>query len=159
MEGSDVSGGSAVFSKCMRYRYVLRRVWDRSKQSVLFIGLNPSTADATNDDPTIRRCIRFASDWGFGSVTVANLFAYRATQPQKLRRARDPIGPENDRWLQDLQSESDLVVAAWGVHGALRERNLEVLGKISPAYCLGLTKEGHPRHPLYLKASARPRPF
>ncbi|MGA2231917.1 MAG: DUF1643 domain-containing protein [Tepidisphaeraceae bacterium] len=150
---------SATFSPCRRYRYVLRRTWDAAGQTVLFIGLNPSTADAKHDDPTIRRCIRFAADWGFGSLIVANLFAYRATKPADLRRAADPIGPRNNFWLAQLQKQADLTIAAWGIHGAHLNRDRHVLGKLSRLHCLGKTKAGHPRHPLYLAATARPSPL
>ncbi len=151
--------GSAVFSNCGRYRYVLRRVWDESKPSVLFIGLNPSTADAEKDDPTIRRCVRFAADLGFGAVIVVNLFAYRATEPGVLKRVRDPVGRMNDRWIARSRKEAGFVIAAWGVHGVLRGRDRVVMGRLGEAFCLGRTKGGQPRHPLYLSRSARPVAF
>ena len=87
---------SADFSACGTYRYALRRIWLPAAPQVLFIGLNPSTADEKSDDPTIRRCLGFARSWGYGGLIVANLFAYRATAPSALREARDPIGPLND---------------------------------------------------------------
>jgi len=151
--------GSAIFSDCGRYRYVLRRTWRADGRTVLIIGLNPSTADASNDDPTIRRCVRFAKDWGYGSLIVANLFAFRATQPAMLRTVRDPTGPRNDWWLTRLARQADLTVAAWGMHGSLIARDARVLRKLSDVYCLGLTKGGHPKHPLYLPASRTPVPF
>jgi hypothetical protein len=154
-----IMDGSAVFSECTRYRYVLRRAWDSARRSVLFVGLNPSTADARADDPTIRRCIRFARDWGYGSLVMANLFAYRATEPTVLPRVDDPIGPKNNWWLSILQRQVDLVVVAWGVHGTLQARDLEVLGKFPEVHCLGVTRAGHPKHPLYLPATTTPRPF
>ncbi len=141
---------SAVFSTCRRYRYVLRRTWDHSLPTVLFIALNPSTADETVDDPTIRRCIGFATDWGFGSLVVANLFALRSTDPKVLKKSCDPIGPRNDRWLRRLSGEAELTIAAWGVHGALRDRAAKVLPMLKHPYHLGQTRDGHPRHPLYL---------
>jgi hypothetical protein len=151
--------GSAIFSECEHYRYVLRRTWDVTRRTVLFVGLNPSTADATVNDPTIRRCIRFAQDWNFGSLIMANLFAYRTTEPSLLPRVSDPVGPRNNWWLSMLQRKADLVIAAWGIHGTLLARNSEVLGKLTGTYCLGLTKAGHPKHPLYLAANVTPRPF
>jgi hypothetical protein len=151
--------GSAVFSSCKRYRYVLRRIWDLSRPTVLFVGLNPSTADAKANDPTIRRCIRFANDWGYGAIVMANLFAYRATSPDLLPCIDDPVGPKNNWWLTRLEKQADIVIAAWGVHGSLRARNLEVLGKMSKIYCLGRTKAGHPKHPLYLSARVTPSLF
>jgi hypothetical protein len=151
--------GSAVFSDCEQYRYVLRRAWDAGRKSVLFIGLNPSTANATLNDPTIRRCIGFARDWGYGSMLMANLFAYRATEPCVLLRVHDPIGPRNNWWLSVLQRRVELVVAAWGIHGTLLARDIAVCSKLSEVYCLGLTKAGHPKHPLYLPATATPTRF
>jgi hypothetical protein len=156
---TDFMHGSAVFSDCARYRYVLRRKWDAGRRSVLFVGLNPSTADATLNDPTIRRCIRFAQDWGYGSLVMANLFAYRVTEPSLLPRVDDPVGPLNNRWLAMLRKQADLVIAAWGVHGTLLARNDQVLAQLSEVHCLGLTKAGHPKHPLYLPATVTPRPF
>ncbi len=122
--------------------------------------LNPSTADAERDDPTIRRCAGFARSWGFGGMTVVNLFALRATDPARLRRARDPVGRDNDRHIAAAAS-AGLVVVAWGVHGRLGERDRAVLALLSGCRpgCLGTTRGGHPRHPLYLPAATRCRPF
>jgi hypothetical protein len=127
--------------------------------------LNPSTADATNDDPTIRRCIGFARHWGCGRLVVLNLFAVRATDPADMKRADDPVGPENrdwfDRTLRD--SHGGPVVCAWGVHGAYMEQDLTVLGWLDRVgvepLALGVTREGHPKHPLYLPYSAALVPF
>lgn len=123
--------------------------------------LNPSTADAERDDPTIRRCASFARAWGLGGMTVVNLFALRATDPARLRRARDPIGRDNDRHIAEAAAGADRVVVAWGVHGTLRDRDRAVLALLAGARprCLGLTRGGHPRHPLYLSARTRSRPF
>lgn len=151
--------GSAIFSKCLCYRYVLRRTWDSALPSVLFVGLNPSTADASVDDPTIRRCRRFAKDWGYGSLVMANLFAYRATKPSVLPHVEDPVGPRNNWWLTNLSRKINLIVAAWGVHGTLLARDVEVLAKLSNVHCLGLTKKGFPKHPLYLSATVTPKTF
>ncbi len=150
---------SAVFSRCHRYRYALARKWDLSLPSVLFIALNPSTADAQNDDATVRRCVSFARSWGFGSVIIANLFAFRSTDPSLLYRVRDPIGPRNDRWLQRLSTDTSLTIAAWGVHGQIADRADGVLPRLTNAHHLGLTKDGHPRHPLYLPAATKPIAF
>lgn len=149
----------ATFSGCRRYRYVLERRWDDALPAVLFIGLNPSTADEQTDDPTVRRCIRFARDWGFGSLLLANLFALRSTDPKGLVDAADPVGRWNDRWLKRLESRASLSVAAWGVHGTLRDRDQTVTARLVNLHCLGTTKDGHPRHPLYLRADTLPRPF
>ena len=148
---------SAEISRDGRYRYALRRVWDEKRPAVLFVGLNPSTADAERDDPTIRRCMRFASDWGFGQLIVANLFAFRTSSPRVLRRARAPVGPSNDRWLRRLTAEADVTVAAWGNQGALLDRDREVLQLLQNPRCLEMTKRGCPRHPLYVRASAELR--
>ena len=124
--------------------------------------LNPSTADARRDDPTIRRCMGFARTWGYGGVEVVNLFALRATDPSRLRIARDPVGPENDAHIRAVARRSSALVVAWGIHGALRERDAEVLALLSrraPTHSLGWTKDGHPRHPLYLRRDARLLPY
>jgi hypothetical protein len=136
-----------------RYRYTLWRGWDPGRPRVAFVMLNPSTAGAERDDPTLRRCIRFAHDWGFGSVEVVNLFALRSRSPRSLRRAADPVGPENDRHLLETAARARRIVAAWGVHGALGARDravTRILGARRRLHCLGTTAAGHPRHPLYL---------
>ena len=118
---------------------------------VVFIGLNPSTADATQDDPTIRRCIGFAKAWGYDSLCMVNLFAYRATDPKDMQRATDPIGAENDHHLKLVIDQADLVVAAWGGDGGFLGRSEEIKLLFSKEiYCLGKTKYGQPRHPLYI---------
>ncbi len=115
--------------------------------------LNPSTADAETDDPTIRRCIGFARKWGFQELQVGNLFAWRATDPRELKQALDPVGPENDRHLMTMSGCADVVIAAWGARGNYRNRAAEVLDLLEgTVYHLGLTKQGHPKHPLYLRA-------
>jgi hypothetical protein len=149
--------GSADFSSCRTYRYALRRTWNPRGQTVLFILLNPSTADAQLDDPTIRRCIGFARSWGCGGLVVGNLFAFRATNPAVLKSARDPVGPENDQWLRSLATKADLVVAGWGAHGTLRGRDKAVLALIDRPSVLATTKSGRPRHPLYLRRDLVPR--
>ncbi|MCQ8116141.1 DUF1643 domain-containing protein [Methylomonas rosea] len=150
---------SAVFSQCRTYRYLLTRRWDKRKYFAMFIGLNPSTADENNDDPTIRRCIQYAKDWGYGGLIMANLFAFRATDPSVMMKADNPIGPDNDYWLRDATSRAGIVVAAWGVHGKLLERNMHVLNMVPGLHYLRLTKNGHPGHPLYLPKKLTPVPF
>lgn len=144
----------AIFDESGQFRYSLLRRWRGGKGRVAMILLNPSTADATRDDPTLRRCIGFARRWGFASLEVVNLFAYRATRPQQLQQAADPVGPENDNHLMRAARNAGAVVAAWGVHGVLAGRNVEVLRVLAglglPLSCLGLTLAGHPRHTLYL---------
>ena len=147
---------SAVISDCRLYRYELRRVWDRSKPAVLFIGLNPSTADATIEDNTSRVCINYAKRWGFGSLLLANLFAYRSTDPSLLRRVTDPVGPDNDEWLKRMASKAELTVCAWGNGGSLHDRDLEVLSLLKDPHCLARLKSGRPGHPLYKPADLRP---
>ena len=168
---------AAHFSPCGLYRYWLSRTWDESRPKVIFIGLNPSTADHEQDDPTIRRCRRFAKDYGAGGLVMVNLFAFRATDPKVMKAATDPVGPENDVWLLKLATdeydteigpmsegepgESNLLVAAWGCGGGFQDRDRAVQRLISSAgsemrylhlNCLGMTKGGYPRHPLYVKA-------
>ena len=145
--------GSAVFSRDRRYRYVLRRVWDPTRPTVLFICLNPSTADYRVNDRTVSRCIRFARDWNYGELVVANLFAFRTPYPRTLWRVRDPVGPRNDEWLRRLVAECDTTVAAWGAHGARFERDRAVLPLLRQPKCLAMSKFGHPKHPLYIRAS------
>lgn len=146
---------SASFSPCREYRYSLSRTWDRTLPVVLFVGLNPSTADDKSDDPTVRRCIGFATKWRFGGLILVNLFAYRTTDPRRLSEVEDPIGPDNDRWLAVAQARAARVVAAWGNQGAFLRRDENVLGRLGRTHCLGVTKTGSPRHPLYLSAKTR----
>jgi hypothetical protein len=146
----------AAFSRCGTYRYALWRDWDEGAPTVLFIALNPSTADHRRDDPTIRRCMGFARDWGFGRLVVANLFAYRTSEPARLRLADAPIGPRNDRWLGRLASDASLVLAAWGIHGDYLDRAEQVRSRLPGLHCLGTTMGGSPRHPLYVRRDARP---
>lgn len=146
----------AAFSVCRAYRYALWRTWDASKGYAMFVGLNPSTADESVDDPTIRRCVAYAKDWGYGGLCMANLFAFRATQPDDMRNAADPIGPRNDEWLKDCSEKSMVVVAAWGTHGTFMGRNDSVRKMIPKLHYLRLTKDGHPGHPLYLPKSLTP---
>jgi len=150
---------AAIFSKCRRYRYVLSRCWDRVGSTILFVGLNPSTADEQTDDATVRRCVGFAKKFGYGKLLLANLFAYRTTTPSGLKKVDDPVGPDNDDWLCEAVDSAELTVVAWGMHGALLDRASAVLSKFETAYCLGTTKDGFPRHPLYLPANSELRRF
>lgn len=144
---------SAIFSEDRIYRYLLLRKISKNGGRVLFVCLNPSTADESKDDPTIRRCIGFARYWGFSGLIVANLFAYRATSPEDLKKALDPVGPKNDDWLRAASSEADLTVVAWGNHGLFKERFVAVLPLLSNPKCFGVTNLGMPRHPLYISRS------
>ncbi len=150
----------ANFSRCRAFRYALSREWDASGPRLMLIGLNPSTADARNNDPTIRRCIGFARDWGFGRVHVLNLFAYRATYPSDLKAAPDPIGPRNDRWLRRLAGDCDRVVACWGNDGAFLGRSLRVREMLGERLeVIRLNASGEPAHPLYLPKTLTPIPW
>lgn len=154
----DFSG--AEFSECGKYRYKLWRMWERSKPAVLFVMLNPSTADRLADDPTIRRCVRFAELWGYGSLHVGNAFAYRSPTPASLLAVRDAEdrlaagGVENDQKIYELAKSADRVVVAWGkpLPALLPHVQFVSLNLLATCtcHCLGLTKDGHPRHPLYV---------
>src|SRR5687768_16866498 len=111
----------ARFSACRTYRFELWRIWDEDGPKLNVIGLNPSTADENLDDPTIRRCIGFARDWGFGGLVMTNLFAYRSTDPKGLAAVDDPVGPNNDYHLE-IAACSGTPLAAWGAHPLARER-------------------------------------
>jgi hypothetical protein len=145
----------AEFSPCRRYRFALWRRWDSGPQ-VLFVMLNPSTADEENDDPTIRRCIGFSRAWGFGALAVGNLFAFRTPKPRQLRTAAEPIGAGNDDWLIRIHDESALTVAAWGNHGCFLDRSSSVKSLLSDLHVLRLTKLGVPGHPLYMPRGVVP---
>lgn len=152
----------AFISPCRTYRYWLLRQWNAENGKVNFIMLNPSTADAEQDDPTIRRCMRFASDWGYGGILVTNLFAFRSSSPKELKIQVYPEGgAENQECLLKGARESSLVVAAWGAHGAWRNRARHVTSELAGVgiKCLGLTKDGHPQHPLYIPADRPLIPF
>ncbi len=142
---------NATLSDCRKYRYVLSRTWDSKKKTILFIGLNPSTADEQIDDPTIRRCINYAQNWGYGSLLMVNLFAYRATMPTELKKVKNPIGNDNDLHIKELIKKVDLAVAAWGNEGSLLNRDKEIKKIIPNLMCLKINKSGQPAHPLYQK--------
>lgn len=146
---------SATFDPTRTYRYALERHWADAPPAV-FAMLNPSTADAFADDPTIRRCIAFARREQCGGLIVVNLFALRATDPKALYAHPDPVGRHTDGLLLDAVAKGGPVIAAWGVHGALAGRGAEVARLIDHVdlLCLGTTKDGHPRHPLYVRGDA-----
>lgn len=154
----------AVISDCGRYRYRLGRTWDDALPGATFIMLNPSTADASVDDPTIRRCIGYARTWGCGALTVVNLYAWRATDPRELWKTADPVGPENDAHLiaaaKSATASFGPLVAAWGAHAdPWRIGDVLALPGMDRLGALALTKDGQPRHPLYLKADLTPQPW
>lgn len=143
----------ANFSPCSRYRYRLWRTWDETRPPIAFIGLNPSTADATRDDPTIRRCTGFASSHGYGTLVMLNLFAWRSTDPRALASSPREGEAENEHWLDVERERCPAMVAAWGANALAAEQasrlDLDRWGLL----CLGTTKHGHPRHPLYVRAT------
>jgi hypothetical protein len=149
---------TAVISPCGAYRYHLTRVLGGAPGAVVFIGVNPSTADATTDDATVRKWIGFTRRWGVGAMQVGNLFAYRATDVRQLGKVTDPVGPDNDRYLRALVDQATLVVPCWGSQAKLPARarqRIEAVrellrGCARPVKVLGLTASGDPRHPLFL---------
>ena len=158
---SELIDTGAVLSPDQNYRYNLWRIWEIGKPFALFIGLNPSTADFTKDDPTVRRCKQFALDWGYGGFHIVNLFGYRATKPTDMIKQADPIGSENDQYLRGTAEKAGIIVAAWGANGGFMGGNRRVLSLLSDldVFCMGKTKMGHPCHPLYLKGDTKPIPF
>lgn len=163
------------FSPCRKYRYTLWREWDcdsltgcaddlkNAGSYLMVIGLNPSTADETQDDPTIRRCIGFAKAWGFGALCMTNLFAWRDTDPEDMKLSPDPIGPGNDKWLNECATRAGLIIAAWGKHGSYLYRGAKVKSSMRDAgislSCLKINGDGTPKHPLYISADTKPIPY
>ncbi len=148
---------NAVISDCGTYRYLLRRAWDHTKPRALLVMLNPSTADASIDDPTIRSCTRLMRGLGYGSFEVVNLFGFRAADPNALGKAAGAaVGPDNDKIAAAAVERCDVAICAWGAHWAAagRSRRLfEIIRSARPAaYCFGTTKNGAPKHPLYIKS-------
>jgi len=153
---SKFTKNGANFSECRKYRYALWRTWDDSKPYAMFIGLNPSTADETEDDPTIRRCIGYSKSWGFGGLCMVNLFAFRATEPRDLMSSKEPVGCENDLWIKRLANDAGVIVAAWGNDGSFMGRSEMVTASLTDLKCLKMNKTGEPAHPLYQPGSALP---
>ncbi len=154
-----MQGGAVITGD---YRYLLWREWDSSSKTVSFIMLNPSRADAEVNDPTITRCINFASSWGYGRLEVVNLFAYRTPHPSLLKQVAEPIGKDNDRYILETAQHSDRLILAWGNHGTWLQQDLyvlELLKNHTHLYCFGVTKKGCPRHPLYLQRTSKPQLF
>ena len=149
---------TATFSDCGRYRYLLERRWNDGSICA-FVGLNPSTAGANNDDATVRKCMALARNWGFSGMTMANLFAIRCRYPHILSTHQDPAGPENDRFLLPAIEQADTIVAMWGNHGLKSyglstRRDQYILSLRDDWQCIGITKHGAPRHPLYVASSS-----
>jgi len=153
----------AVFSSCRRYRYALERAdWLTGKGTVLFVMLNPSTATETANDPTVTRCIKYAQRWNFNRLLVANIYAYRSTDPKGLLESADPVGPENNKWIAKLADQADKIICAWGAHPSVRARApkvLEILRDRGEPFALQLTASGFPQHPLYVKGDVEPVPL
>jgi hypothetical protein len=157
----DTGNGGAIFDAERRYRYRLWRDWAESPRRVLFIMLNPSTADEETLDPTILRCIGFAKEWEFDGIEVVNLFSWRSTDPRELSRVADPVGPENDEAIATALRDTSLAIAAWGDEPVAHERALMVRRLAArldkQLFCLGTTQSGQPRHPLYVVGATRPQ--
>lgn len=151
---------TAVYSDCERYRYSLVRTWDEAGRKALFVMLNPSTATEVQNDPTVERCERRARALGFGAFCVTNIFAWRDTDPKKMRAAPDPVGPENDTVISEFALWADQIICAWGTHGEHLSRGpaVEALLRATERelYHLGLSKAGHPKHPLYISYEKQP---
>ncbi len=154
------AASSACYSPCGHYRYALTRVWAPKGGRALFVMLNPSTATEAQNDPTVERCERRARTLGFGALRVCNIFAYRATDPQVMRAQPDPVGPDNDAAIVDGAAWAETVICAWGAHGAHARRGPAVAALLRSVgvrmWHLGLTKAGHPKHPLYIGYNVQP---
>lgn len=150
----------ATISECENYRYTLERIWADGGRLVLWVMLNPSTADAMKDDRTIGRCISFSKAWGYDGILVGNLYALRSRDPKALTQAADPVGPCNMGHLMGLASRASLIVCAWGQPGPLDGQNKIVrdrLRAVQPVYHLGVNADGNPKHPLYLHSKTELR--
>jgi hypothetical protein len=151
----DVISRSADLSPCGRYRYRLSRTLLLGKGTVLFVLLNPSTADGLQDDQTVRQCIGFTEHWSYNRLVIVNLFPFRATMPRDMLQEIDPLGFHADDWILRAAQGADLIVCAWGAHGRHRGRGEQVRHLLTDRayklHHLGLTENGQPRHPLYLK--------
>lgn len=151
----------AEYSDCEAYRYTLTRVWDAARPRAAFVMLNPSTATEVQNDPTVERCERRARALGYGAFRVLNIFAYRATDPRVMRAAADPVGPGNDAAILAALPWAGRVVCAWGTHGAHLDRGPQVAAMLRGAgarlWHLGLSKAGHPKHPLYIGYDVQPQ--
>lgn len=164
MTGDLFIARHALLSADEWYRYTLTRIWTANAPRALFVMLNPSTADGTEDDATVRRCMGYARAWNCGGIEVVNLFAWRATDPRELPECTDPIGPENDLWIRrainDAVCTGAPIVCGWGNHGGLQDRDRAVLALIADCggipQCLQRNAGGHPAHPLYLAADLFP---
>lgn len=149
----------AIFSNDRKYRYALWRTWDDELPEVLFIGLNPSNANEKKDDPTMIRVIGFARDWGYGGVVMMNLFGLVSSKPKVLTQYDDPVGPDNDLWLNYQVERKCDVIFAWGAFKHAKKRAETVAKMFQHPKCLGFNKDGSPKHPLFLPANIKPMPY
>jgi hypothetical protein len=168
--GSDArygEAGPALLSPCRIYRYTLERVWDIDRPRCAFVGLNPSTADEHQLDPTLRRCVRFADSWGYGSFIMLNVYAFRSTDWRGVQMYGAPVGPDNDKWVGrtvlEIEGNGGIVICCWGTHvkdirGGL-DRSAAVCAMISRPYYIRMTRSGYPEHPLYLPSNLEPEPW
>jgi hypothetical protein len=159
----EADDGGADFSNDRRYRFRLWRYWNRHEKAACFCMLNPSTANETDLDPTLRRCVGFARAWGCGGLEVVNLFAIVSPDPRVLLTDRDPIGEGNDDHIASAAMLAEVVVVGWGAFPEARVRSREVVDLLATVgvrpMCLGTTRAGHPRHPLYLRKTADLVPY
>jgi len=153
----------ALFSRDNLYRYLLWRRWDSRNGLALWILLNPSTATADRNDPTVERCQRRTLEMGYGGIIIANLFALRSTDPHVLYGNKRAVGADNDRWIELAAAAAQRVYCGWGIHGGYKGRSTRVRSVLKGLgvlpYCLGTTKEGEPRHPLYVSYAVLPEPM
>lgn len=155
-ENNECIKKNAIISSDGKYRYQLSRIWDEEKSKVLFIMLNPSTADADVDDQTIRRVINFAKSWGYGGLFVGNLYAYRSTEPKDLRFTNNPIGEDNIQHVKNLIGLSERVIYAWGNN---QKEPDWLCNLVKTPYCIDISKNGIPKHPMLLKKELLPKLF
>ena len=163
MDAIATTPSGAAFSRCRRWRYLLWRLWDESKPVANFLMLNPSTADEFKLDPSCSRARAYAERWGYGGLVVTNIFAWRATDPDEMKAAKDPIGRGNDAAILRAAREAAIVVCAWGNHGEHRGRGGEVVSSLRASqvdlHYLKMNGAGHPSHPLYLPGTLDPVPW
>ncbi len=164
MKPIDTSKDSAIFSKCGRYRYVLTRNFMNAKpKTINFLMLNPSTADHRDNDRTITRCCKYSQRWGYGRMIVTNIFAFVETKKELMKKYHAPIGDKNNWYIKEVAKMSDFILCAWGTDGDHLDRGHAVHHmlnelKLNP-HCLEITKDGHPKHPLYCKGDLQPIPY
>ena len=153
----------AILDKDRKYRYTLKRQWgQRSDNFANFVLLNPSTANESVDDPTVKACMKIAHNLGFDGIYITNLFAFRTKNPEILKRSKDPVGNQNNKYIEEYAHKAKLVIVAWGNYGNLLNRDgdvLKILSKTKIPQCLAYTKLGYPKHPLYINRKIEPFKF